>query len=205
MLSDEDFRVAGRGLVDGLSSLAGDLSQSRPSAETHQQGAASSGSGRSGSVPPPSLGERFNRHSQRLLLQQLLAPVAAKAATALETELPEQVRLLVDLEMQMRNKAQQNQAKPQRPPAFKATSSAQQGELSFSELRLLSPCASEISPSPCVARSASGSAVAALCSAGVRLLPAELPLFEGLRLEELEARLFPPRPRRASWVDGRRG
>ena len=108
LLSDADLRVRGFGLPDGLSSLAGDLAEkpspaaaaasaaaAAPEAEAEAAAAASSGS---------SLVGRFNKHSQRLLLQQLLQPAAAAAAINDEVSHEEKLQLLLQQEEQQRKR-----------------------------------------------------------------------------------------------------
>lgn len=90
LLSDADLRVRGFGLPDGLSSLAGDLAE-KPIA----MGGATAPASAVAAVGSGSLVGRFNKHSQRLLLQQLLQPAAAAAVTGDKTGHKEKLQLLV--------------------------------------------------------------------------------------------------------------
>ncbi|CDJ66736.1 Chromosome III, complete sequence, related [Eimeria necatrix] len=90
LLSDADLRVRGFGLPDGLSSLAGDLAE-----KPIPMGGASAPASAVAAVGSGSLVGRFNKHSQRLLLQQLLQPAAAAAVTGDKAGYQEKLQLLV--------------------------------------------------------------------------------------------------------------
>lgn len=120
LLSDADLRTRGFGWPDGLSSLTGDLAApTQPLTNNAGAGAAvgitsglSAATSDSSSSRSASLVGRFNRHSQRLLLQQLLQPAAAAAAMKEEAGQREKMGLVVLHDKQLR--------KRQRPAATAA-------------------------------------------------------------------------------------
>ncbi|XP_026190978.1 uncharacterized protein LOC34623057 [Cyclospora cayetanensis] len=122
LLSDADLRVRGFGLPDGLSSLAGDLAE-LPVPPSLGSAAAPSGDA-TATASVGCLVSRFNRHSQRLLLQQLLQPAAAAAAISDTTGPQEKLQLLLQQEQRKkhpRTSAGANMSIPAVPASEAAT------------------------------------------------------------------------------------